>query len=41
VTQIKALKKAGLSYRKIAEKFNCNHGAVYQILKGHTYQDLN
>jgi hypothetical protein len=41
VTQIKALKKAGLSYRKIAEKFNCNHGAIYQILKGHTYQDLN
>jgi hypothetical protein len=41
VAQIKALKEAGLSYRKIAEKFNCNHGAVYQILKGHTYQDLN
>ena len=41
VMQIKALKEAGLSYRKIAEKFNCNHGAIYQILKGHTYQDLN
>jgi len=41
VIQIKALKEAGLSYRKIAEKFNCNHGAVYQILQGHTYQDLN
>ena len=41
VIQIKALKEAGLSYRKIAEKFNCNHGAIYQILKGHTYQDLN
>ena len=26
---------------KIAEKFNCNHGAIYQMLKGHTYQDLN
>ena len=41
VKQIKSLKEAGLSYRKIAEKFNCNHGAIYQILKGHTYQDLN
>jgi hypothetical protein len=41
VIQIKALKEAGLSYRKIAEKFNCNHGAIYQMLKGHTYQDLN
>jgi len=41
VAQIKALKEAGLSYRKIAEKFNCNHGAIYQILKGYTYQDLN
>jgi hypothetical protein len=41
VITIKSLKKAGLSYRKIAEKFNCNHGAIYQILKGHTYQDLN
>lgn len=41
VMQIKALKEAGLSYRKIANKFNCNHGAIYQILKGHTYQDLN
>jgi hypothetical protein len=41
VVQIKALKEAGLSYRKIAEKFNCNHGSVYQILRGHTYQDLN
>lgn len=41
VTQIKALKEAGLSYRKIAEKFNCNHGSIYQILKGYTYQDLN
>ena len=41
VTQIKTLKAAGLSYRKIAEKFNCNHVAIYQILKGQTYQDLN
>jgi len=41
VIQIKSLKKAGLSYRKIAEKFDCNHGAIYQILKGNTYQDLN
>lgn len=41
VAQIKALKEAGLSYRKIAEKFDCNHGAIYQILKGYTYQDLN
>jgi hypothetical protein len=41
VVQIKSLKEAGLSYRKIAEKFNCNHVAIYQILKGHTYQDLN
>ena len=41
VIQIKALKEAGLSYRKIAEKFNCNHGAIYQMLKGNTYQDLN
>jgi len=41
VAQIKSLKEAGLSYRKIAEKFNCNHGAIYQILKGNTYQDLN
>lgn len=41
VTEIKALKEAGLSYRKIAEKFNCNHVAIYQIVKGLTYQDLN
>jgi hypothetical protein len=41
VKQIKSLKEAGLSYRKIAEKFNCNHGAIYQMLKGNTYQDLN
>jgi len=41
VKQIKTLKGAGLSYRKIAEKFNCNHVAIYQILKGNTYQDLN
>jgi hypothetical protein len=41
VIQIKTLKAAGLSYRKIAEKFNCNHVAIYQILKGQTYQDLN
>jgi len=41
VNQIKSLKEAGLSYRKIAEKFDCNHGTIYQILKGHTYQDLN
>jgi hypothetical protein len=41
VSQIKTLKEAGLSYRKIAEKFNCNHVAIYQILKGNTYQDLN
>lgn len=41
VTQIKTLKEAGLSYRKIAEKFNCGHVAIYQIVKGYTYQDLN
>jgi hypothetical protein len=41
VMQIKSFKKAGLSYRKIAEKFGCNHGTIYQILKGNTYQDLN
>ena len=41
VVKIKSLKEAGLSYRKIAEKFDCNHGAIYQILKGNTYQDLN
>jgi hypothetical protein len=41
VAQIKSLKAAGLSYRKIATKFNCNHGAIYQILNGNTYQDLN
>lgn len=41
VMQIKSLKEAGLSYRKIAEKFNCGHVAIYQIMKGNTYQDLN
>jgi len=41
VEQIKQLKSDGLSYRKIAEKFNCNHLAIYQILKGKTYQDLS
>ncbi len=41
VTLIKSLKEAGLSYRKIAEKFNCGHVAIYQIVKGNTYQDLN
>lgn len=41
VAQIKSLKEAGLSYRKIAEKFNCGHVAIYQIVNGNTYQDLN
>jgi len=41
VAKIKTLKEAGLSYRKIAEKFNCGHVAIYQIVKGYTYQDLN
>ncbi len=41
VARIKTLKEAGLSYRKIAEKFNCGHVAIYQIIKGNTYQDLN
>lgn len=38
---IKQLKSKGLSYRKIAEQFNCTHIAIYQILKGNTYQDLS
>jgi hypothetical protein len=41
VAQIKQLRSAGFSYRKIAEKFNCNHLAIYQIIKGITYQDLS
>lgn len=41
VKQMKELRSAGLSYRKIAEQFNCNHLAIYQILKGMTYQDLS
>jgi hypothetical protein len=41
VALIKQLRSAGLSYRKIAEKFGCNHLAVYQIIKGSTYQDLS
>jgi DNA-dependent RNA polymerase auxiliary subunit epsilon len=41
VETIKKLKSDGLSYRKIAEQFNCTHIAIYQILKGNTYQDLS
>ena len=41
ITEIKRLKSEGLSYRKIAEKFSCNHLAIYQIVKGSTYQDLS
>ena len=41
VEQIKQLRSDGFSYRKIAEQFNCNHLAIYQILKGKTYQDLS
>lgn len=41
VKAIKKLKSDGLSYRKIAEQFNCTHIAIYQILKGNTYQDLS
>lgn len=41
IAQIKKLKAEGLSYRKIAEQFACNHLAIYQIIKGNTYQDLS
>lgn len=41
VEQMKKMRSDGLSYRKIADHFNCNHLAVYQILKGKTYQDLS
>ena len=41
VEHMKELRNKGLSYRKIAEEFNCNHLAIYQILKGTTYQDLS
>ena len=41
VAEIKKLKSEGFSYRKIAEKFRCNHLAIYQIVKGSTYQDLS
>ena len=41
VNQIKQMRAEGFSYRKIADHFNCNHLAVYQILKGKTYQDLS
>jgi hypothetical protein len=41
IVQIKEMRSAGLSYRKIAAYFNCNHLAIYQILKGKTYQDLS
>lgn len=41
VKQMKEMRSEGLSYRKIADHFNCNHLAIYQILKGKTYQDLS
>jgi len=41
IAEIKKLKSEGLSYRKIAEQFACNHLAIYQIIKGNTYQDLS
>jgi HNH endonuclease len=41
IAQIKEMRSAGFSYRKIAAHFSCNHLAVYQILKGKTYQDLS
>ena len=41
VEAIKKMKSEGFSYRKIAEQFNCTHIAIYQILKGNTYQDLS
>jgi hypothetical protein len=41
IEQMKEMRSSGFSYRKIADQFNCNHLAVYQILKGKTYQDLS
>jgi len=41
VAQMKEMRSEGFSYRKIADCFKCNHLAVYQILKGKTYQDLS
>jgi hypothetical protein len=41
VARIKTLREAGLSYRKIAEKFNCGHVAIYNMVQGNTYQELN
>jgi DNA invertase Pin-like site-specific DNA recombinase len=41
IEQIKIMRAKGFSYRKIADQFNCNHLAIYQILTGKTYQDLS
>ena len=41
ISEIKKLKSEGLSYRAIAKQFVCNHLAIYQIIKGNTYQDLS
>lgn len=41
VRAIRAMHSAGGSYRSIAQKFGCNHGTIYQIIKGLTYQDID
>lgn len=38
VDEMKAMRQSGLSYRKIAECFDCDHKAIYRILRGETYQ---
>lgn len=40
IKTIKEMNSNGASYRSIAQKFGCNHGSIYQIIKGLTYQDV-
>lgn len=38
IDQMFELRNQGLSYREIGRRFGCDHKAVYQIIKGTTYQ---
>ena len=41
IQEIRDLRVSGMSYRKIAEQFDCTHISIYQIINGTTYQDMS
>ena len=38
VEEMRQLRESGLSYRAIASRFECDHKAIYRILRGETYR---